>query len=152
MHNLLHGKTFLLVQSSVGGKGRDWGGQCFQSPRPSHCARLNRWNSPRAASSSPLNRRKRWNTWRRNGGIRTENKRVYVHMTYWVMVFLPSRQQEAEMSRWWQAEEGVNTSSGFMRRRNKNTKSIIKSNESDSNISFWSWAISGHRRYRREQP
>lgn len=63
-----HGEAFLLVQSSVGGKGGDWGGQCFQFPRPSHCARLSRRSSRRAASSSLLDRRNRWSTWGRDGG------------------------------------------------------------------------------------
>lgn len=61
-HNLFHGEVFLLVQSSVGGRGGDWGGRCFQLPRPSHCARRHRRSSPRAALSSPLDRRNRWNT------------------------------------------------------------------------------------------
>lgn len=60
-------EAFLLVQSSVGGKGADGRGQPFQSPRPSHCACLHCWSSPEAAPSSPLSRRNRFNTCSRDG-------------------------------------------------------------------------------------
>ena len=97
-HSLCHGEAFLLVQSSVGGRGGDWGGRCFQLPRPSHCTRRHRRSSPRAELSLPLDKRSLWNTWGGGGnksGLQPNHTLRKVFSTEWADEWMTSWNDQA---------------------------------------------------------